>query len=84
MIYLKRLLSLIWLVIKVVLAFTLFFPTLFIDVIIGPLIYYITTGRNYYLDFDPLSMVLCVCLIFGDDSNMAINDTVLRLFIKKK
>ena len=83
MIYLKRLLNLIWLVIKVALVFTLFYPTLFIDVIIGPLIYYITTGRNYYSDFDPL-LALCVYLFLEDDSNKDINDTVLRLFIKKK
>ena len=84
MIYLKRFLNLIWLVIKVVLGFALFFPTLFIDLIIGPFIYYIATGRSYYMDFDPLAMALCMYLIIGDDSNMVINDTVLRLFIKKK
>ena len=84
MIYLKRFLNLIWFIIKVVIACALFFPTLVIDLIIGPLIYYIATGRKYHIDFDPLGMVLCVCLIFGDDLNMAMNDTVLRLFIKKK
>lgn len=84
MIYLKCLLSLIWFIIKAVLVFAMFFPTLFIDLIIGPLVYYIATGRSYYMDFDPLAMVLCVCVLIGNESNMAINDTVLRLFIKKK
>ena len=48
MIYLKRLWNILWFVIKCAIIFVSFVPLAVIDFIIGPLVYYIVTGKNYF------------------------------------
>lgn len=63
MIYLKRLLLLLTLIPRLIIAFVCVCVLFPFDITIIPAIYYIATGRSYIDDFSPLGMALGLWII---------------------
>lgn len=81
MIYLKRLWNILWFVIKCAIIFVSFVPLAVIDFIIGPLVYYIVTGKNYF-DLEMMLFFTISHLFLKGDYQVDADETVLKLFMK--
>lgn len=83
MIYLKRLWNILWFVIKCAILFVSFVPLAVIDFAIGPLAYYIVTGKNYF-DLELMLFFTISHLFMKRDDQIETDETVLKIFMKEK